>query len=166
LLRSGVDAHTKAELTRLLGHAPRPLASGKNPDGLVVGLVDQLVYRTTDGWGQLAWHEVARGGWDAEANRLSWTSTSGVAVELELTKPGRLPQLFNERVTATIICSEIVPLAGARSAVISARRNLAEPDAPLIWQVSPGKDTTEDQVSADPVVGLELARLRAEFDRG
>ena len=166
LLRSGVDAHTKAELTQLLGHPPRPLASGRSPEGPVVGLLDRLVYRTVDGWSQLAWHEVERGGWDAETGRLRWTNTAGEAVELDLPKPGRLPQLFNERVTATIICTEILPLAGSHSAVISARRNLAQPDAPLIWKVSPGIDTTAEQVVDDQLVAVELERLRSEFDRG
>jgi len=165
-LRSGLDAQEKAELRALFGGRVRPLASGRSAEGAVAGVTDRLVYRTAEGWQQVAWHEIERGGWNHNTQQLTWTTVEGVRVELELVNPGRLPQLFKERVNASVIYTHSVPLEGSRSAVISARRSLAEPNAPLMWQVSAGKDTTLAEVTTAPEVAAELARLRTEYDRG
>lgn len=153
------------DLAAIVGRV-RVLASGRSPEGPVYGLIGSLVFRGAASWEQLHWHEVARGGWDRDTRRLSWTKVSTEQGELELTETGRLPQLFNERVSASIVCTEAVPLAPSGTAVISARRNLDAPDAPLTWQVSPGTDTAAEQLAANPTLTMELARLRAEYDRG
>ncbi|MBA3020946.1 hypothetical protein [Propionicimonas sp.] len=165
LFRTGLDAQAKAELRTLFGGRVRPLASARSAEGAVVGLTDQLVYRTADGWVQLSWHEIERGGWDRNTQHLSWVGIDGSAAELELVNPGRLPQLFKERVNASVVYTKSMPLAGVGSAVISARRDLAHPDAPLVWRASPGDSTEVEQVAADPSVANELARLRAEYDQ-
>ena len=166
LLRSGLDAETKTEISELAGAKTRPLASGRSTVGPVVGLDGRLLYRNDAGWNQLPWHEVERGNWDRDTQRLTWTTVDGVTGELELRTPGRLPQLFKERVNASIACAESVELAGSGTAVINARRNLADPDGPLIWRVSPGKSTSATDVAADPAVMAELERLRTEYDHG
>ena len=57
-------------------------------------------------------------------------------------------------------------MAGPRSAVISARRDLADATAPLIWRVAAGEGLTQQEADGDPLVALELERLRAEYDLG
>lgn len=164
-LRSRLDSQTKAELATLLGGTVRPLATGKSTLGVVVGLTDRLAFRRADGWGQILWHQIERGGWNVKNRQLHWLTTEATTDELELIEPGNLPQLFKERVNATIACSEDVPLRSGGSAIISARRNLAEPNAPLIWRVSPGASTSAEKANADPGVAADLLRLRTEFDR-
>ena len=70
-------------------------------------------------------------------NKLSWVRyaapgeapTHGV---LELTEPGRLPELFRERISATIAVERFVPLAGERGVIIAARRDLGGSGA-VVW---------------------------------
>lgn len=153
------------ELKQIIGRR-RVLASGRSPDGQVVGLADRLVYKQDGVWRQLAWHEVDRGAWDGQSGRLVWSDVHGHADELELTEAGPITDLFNERVTASIACVRTVDLATRGKAVITARRDLGNQAAPLIWGVSPGKGVSSEQADADPLVALELERLRAEYDLG
>lgn len=143
----------------------RVLASGHTSEGQVVGLVDRLVFKAAGEWRQLPWHEIERGTWDEQARRLRWVEDSGTQTELELTGTGRLTDLFNERVTASIVCTQLVDLANG-NAMITARRDLGDPDRPLIWRVTPGKGVSTAEVNSDPLVAQEFERLRAEYDLG
>ncbi len=162
--RTSLDPDTDAALTRLVGRRPRMLATGRGPDGEAVGLIDRLVYRGGDDWRQQFWHEIERGNWDQASRRLRWTDVDGTAGELELTETGMLPDLFNERVTASIACMRVVDLAPRGTAVITARRHLGEAAALLVWRVAPGKGASPQAVAGDPTVAAELVRLRAEYD--
>lgn len=150
-------------LKQLVG-GRRVLASGHSPLGQVLGLADALVYSDGTACHEVAWHEVDRGGWDHESRTLRWTTVDGGSGSISLTETGRLPDLFNERVTATIACVRTVGLSEAGTAVITARRNLADPSSALIWRVAPGKGVQPERAAADPLVALELERLRAEYD--
>lgn len=164
--RTRLEPETDAALTALAGRRQRPLAIGRGGSGQVVGLVDRLVYQADGDWHQEFWHDVERGNWDPGTRRLRWTNVTGGAHEVELTSPGLLPDLFNERVTASIACVRVVDLTGTGTAVITARRDLGEPTSPLIWRTSPGKGVRAGQVAGDPLVARELERLRAEYDLG
>lgn len=151
------------ELRRLLGRR-RVLARAVSADGAAYGLVDRLVYRHREDWLTQPWHEIEHGGWDAERQTLRWVDVAGRRGELALTETGQLPDLFNERVTASIACLRSVPLAGEHTVTISARRDLGAPTAPLIWRITPGKGVHPSEVDADPLVQQELEQLRAEYD--
>ncbi len=153
------------ELRQLLGRR-RVLASAKSPRGEVLGLADCLVFPGDNGWTQLPWHEIEHGGWDSPSRTLRWTTAGGTTSSVSLDEPGLLPDLFNERVTASIACVRTVDLAGAGTAVITARRDLGRNGSDLIWRVSPGKGVQQSAVDADPLVALELEQLRAEYDLG
>jgi len=162
--RTPLDPDTEAALTLLVGRRPRVLASGRGPEGEAIGLLDRLVFRSGREWRQQFWHEVERGNWDQPTRRLRWTDIDGDAVEVELADTGMLPDLFNERVTASIACMRVVDLDTRGTAVITARRHLGDATAPLVWRTSPGKGTSPQSVAGDPAVAAELARLRAEYD--
>jgi len=164
--RTTLEPATDAALTQLVGRRPRILACGRSAEGEVVGLVDRLVYRAGGQWQQVLWHEVERGNWDQPGRRLRWTDIHGSASELELTETGLLPELFNERITSSIACLRVIDLATRGTAVISARRDLRDESAPLVWRISPGKGVSSEAVAGDPVVAGELVRLRAEYDVG
>ncbi len=161
-----LDAHDKSELKQFLGFRPHVLAVAGGTQGAVVGLADRLVYRTAQGWIQLPWHTVEQGRWDSERSALEWTTTEGVEATLDLQDAAPLLQLFHERVGATIVCTQTVPLGKKRSAVVSARQDLTDPTAPLIWQVSAGADTSAQGLSDEPAVNAALAQLRDEYDLG
>jgi hypothetical protein len=164
--RKALDPDTDAALTLLVGRRPRILASARGPEGEVVGLLDRLVYRHDDEWHQQFWHEVERGTWDQPTRRLRWTDIEGNASAVELTESGLLPDLFNERVTASIACMRVVDLVSRGSAVITARRHLGDTTAPLVWRTAPAKGASKESVASDPGVAAEVARLRAEYDLG
>ena len=129
----------------------------------MVGLADRLVYPTADGWTAVAWHEIERGGWDSSTQQLHWTRVDGTRVEVALAEPGRLAQLFQERVNATVAYTQLLTFGGRHSVVISARRSLADLTAPLSWHLTPGQGTTAEQVEASAEVAGELQRLQRDF---
>ena len=77
-----------------------------------------------DGWRHVGWHEVEHGGWNAESRSLSWTLYSGRRGRVALAEPGRLPELFRERVAASIVVERFVPIRGERGVTVTARRDL------------------------------------------
>lgn len=161
-----LDAHSKAELKQLLGFRPHALAVASGTAGIVVGLADRLVYRTSQGWAQVPWHTIAHGRWDGEQSTLRWTTTDAAVGALELQDAAPLLQLFQERVSATIVCTQIVRLGKGRSAAITARQDLTDPAAALLWQISAGEDTSPEGLADEPTVAAALARLRDEYDLG
>lgn len=155
----GIDAALSA---RLAGR--RVLAVASSPDGAAVGTVDRLYVPRAGGWFEQPWHEVERGGWDGASRTLAWTTTDGTAHSLQLTVPGGLPDLFNERVTATIMASRTLELGPHRRAALIARRDLSPGASGLIWQARPGPGLSADELASDPLVALELDRLRVEYE--
>jgi hypothetical protein len=142
----------------------RVLASASSPGGEVVGTIDRLFFPDGSGWAEQPWHEIERGGWDQASTRLSWTTTSGGRCSVELTQPRGLPDLFNERVTATIVATRDLELGPHRKAVLTGRRDLSPGASGLVWQVTPGRGVSAVELASDPLVALELDRLRGEYD--
>lgn len=161
-----LDAHSKAELKRILGFRPHALAVAVGTAGIVVGLADRLVYRTPQGWAQVPWHTIEHGRWDGEQSTLRWTTVDGAGEALELQDAAPMLQLFQERVSATIVCTQVVKLGKGHSALITARQDLTDPTAALLWQISPGEDTPPEGLPEVPAVAVALAQLRDEYDLG
>lgn len=115
-------------------------------------------------WSHVGWHRIERGSWNGEARRLSWTSYDGVRGAASLQTPGRIPELFRERIAASIAVEEIVQVGGGRSVVVSARRDLSTPDGLLEWQTSLSQGLTWQQPGLRALAEDVLARLRAEYD--
>ena len=138
---------------------PRVLAWAASADGVVVGLTDRLAVRAGDEWRQVFWHEIQRGGWDEEAHALRWRPTDDPKREMWVTlaQPGRLPELFRERVEQTIVLQRTVHLAPSKTAVVAARRSRAEGASGLVWTVTPSRGVDLD----DPALA---ARAQAELD--
>lgn len=159
--RAGLPRSEFRSLTAAVGHHVRVLAWANSGSGPVVGLADRLAIRTEDGWHFVGWHEVASGGWDAETSRLRWRLDDGTLEDVLLDEPGSLPDLFRERVDASIVVQERFELNRGRSVMIVARRPL-DGDAHLLWTVTRhgGSFDTAQADQAD----AELARLRAEYD--
>lgn len=150
-------------LTALLG-GRRVLATASSPDGEVIGTVDRLFFPDGTGWAEQPWHEIEHGGWDGASGSLSWTTVSGQRYTVELAQPRGLPDLFNERVTATIVATRTLELGGARKAVLTGRRDLSPGASGLLWQVTPGRGVSAAELASDPLVALELERFRGEYD--
>lgn len=160
--RAGLPSAEFRSLGEAVGGRVRVLAWARGDHGPVVGLSQALALRTVDGWRFVPWHTIDSGGWNAETARLRWRLVDGASDEITLDQPGSLPELFRERVDASIAMQERFELSRGRAAIIVARRRLDDDHAPLIWssaQVGGTFDVAQrDQAEA------QLVRLKAEYD--
>ena len=155
-----------ASLGRLPGREVRVLAWAQTGSGFAVGSRSALSFPAPDGWSHLGWHEIARGGWDAGPQRLHWTTVGGVEDSLELQRPGRLPELFRERVAASIVLERFVPLDGRRGVLVTGRRDLSATDRPIVWQATLGPGLSWSTPGVGAAADAALLRLKIEYDTG
>lgn len=160
--RAGLPSADFRSLTAAVGRRVRVLAWANGGEGPVVGLADRLAIHTLEGWRFVAWHEIVSGGWDAETGRLRWRLADGDSDDVLLDDPGSLPDLFRERVDASIVVQERFELNRGRAAMIVARRRLDDDRAPLEWTLT-RHGGSFDAAQVDQAEA-ELARLRAEYD--
>lgn len=164
LRKSSLPADVRARIADHLGARPRVLAWASTVEGgVVAALIDRLVLVREDGIEEMPWHDVLRGGFDGEGRSMRWTrmSTEETTV-LPLVEPNSFPEVFKERVEATFLFQQAVFPKPGRAVTISARRNLTDADAPVIWTAHPARGVVMD----DEMLGFteaELARLRAEY---
>lgn len=141
------------------------------PTGVCVGSVGYLSFDDGGRWTNVGWHEIESGTWNAENSSLQWRihatdSTTGRRGSVRLTVPGRLPELFRERVAASIVVEQFVPVSGDRGITVSGRRNLAHPSMALAWHATLGRGITWTTPGARQVADEALAELRREYDPG
>jgi hypothetical protein len=120
----------------------------------------------SDAWVHLGWHEIERGGWDEETGELSWTRYAGPPGRLTLTEPGRLPEVFRERVAASIVLEKFVPIRNGRGVLLSGRRDLADGDVAIIWNSSLGRGLTWQMEGVQEATAEAIAQVRREYDMG
>ncbi len=146
------------------GH-PQILAWTRSPQGVVVGLPAQLCVSTEGVWTQVGWHTIEKGGWNTETQQLQWALYGGRRGSVELVAPGRLPELFRERVAASIAVEHFEPVPGTRGGVvISGRRDLSDSVGRLSWHSTLSKGVTWRTDGVQAVTEAVLARLRSEYD--
>ena len=153
----------RASLAQATGRPARILAWAKGPAGFVVGSPAALSWGGEDGWTHVGWHEIERGGWNAETGTLAWTLHGGRRGSVTLEQPGRLPELFRERIAATIALERFVPVAGDRGVIVSARRDLAI-DGAISWHSTLTGGLTWHSDGVQAVADRALAELRSEYD--
>jgi hypothetical protein len=162
----GLDRPTYAAWTRSLGEQPdrpaRILAWTRGPDGYVVGSPAALSWGEQE-WSHVSWHEIERGGWNAETRTLSWARYGGRRGSVGLDEPGRLPELFRERIAATIAVERFVPVSGDRGVIVTARRDLAA-DGGISWHSTLTRGLTWQTDGVQAVADEAMTRLRTEFD--
>ena len=152
-----------------------PTLSRGGDDGICVALPDALLVgrrevgddRTLQPprWERIGWHEIESGGWNAADGQLVWVLTSHRRGSVHLTDPGLLPEVFRDRVAASIVLKQHLPIEGTRNGVtLSARRDLADPTAPLVWHHTPGKGTRMSDPVVSDLTRRALAQLRNEYD--
>ncbi|MGB3185138.1 MAG: hypothetical protein WBB15_04655 [Ornithinimicrobium sp.] len=106
------------------------------------------------------WHDVSTGAWDPESGTLSVTWIgSDRAVQWSMrtqSGPGRIPEVFRERVSASVVRTREVKLGPKRSARVSVRAVMSTRE--LIDQVAWGRGSS----SADTELAGEVERARSE----
>jgi hypothetical protein len=151
-----------ASLAEQSGRPARILAWARGPDGYVVGSPAALSWGTEE-WRHVGWHEIERGGWNAETAQLRWVQYGGRRGSVRLEEPGRVPELFRERVAASIAVERFVSIQGDRGVIVTARRDLGR-DAEISWHTSLTRGLTWQTDGVRAVADEAMARLRTEFD--
>ena len=173
-----VYAQWAASLGRHPGRQVRVLAWATTSEGHAVASPSVLSYTLRpvepvveaqpepEEWVHLGWHEIERGGWDEESGELSWTRYAGSPGSVRLTEPGRLPEVFRERVAASIVLEKFVPIRNGRGVLLSGRRDLAEGDVTITWNSSLGRGLTWQMEGVQEATDEAIAQVRTEYDMG
>jgi hypothetical protein len=167
------------ELTESVTATSRHAAGGKEDILAAVQLTDghwvagtrAAVYLPTDSHDavrRVGWEQIERAGWDSEASLMHIYETTAFgtplrATELKVEDPGRFGQLLRERVDASIVMQRHVPLSGKRGVRIVGRRNPADTDAPVAWNLVLDKGLEPDQPGVVDAAEAALKSVREEF---
>ena len=149
--------------TRILAWAPGPDAYAIVSVGTLA--VGSAAVGEAAEFRLLGWHEIERGGWDVERGRLTWKRYDAQAEHLELTEPGRVPEVFRERVAASIAMEKFVPLTGERGVVVTARRDLTGKTPPQ-WHATLTRGLRWETPGVAEAVETVVSDVRREYDLG
>lgn len=126
-----------------------PAASGEatvDPRGAPVVRVDR------------PWLDVDQGGWQPEPGQLSAVWVGGRSSSWTVPgDPGRLPEAFRDRVSASVVLAREVDLGPRRRSRVVIRQRLDTRE--LVEQVLPGKGVRAD----DEELAASVARARADL---
>jgi hypothetical protein len=169
-LPSGVHESWRSSLAAQPDRPARIFAWARTSTGYGIASPSTLSYGDENGWKHIGWHEIERGGWNAELGKLSWVlhatpGKSSPRCTLVLVKPGRLPELFRERISATIAIERFVPLLGERGVTITARRDLGASDT-IAWHSTLTRGLSWDADGVRAAVDQAMEQLRTEYDVG
>lgn len=150
----------------------RLLASATTEDGQVVGGTRLALYwsRVGEAPARVAWDEVEAADWDRETSRLriSETGTWGVLRPEHawtVSEPGRLLELVRERVSATVVIQQHVPVRGRRGLRVIARRD-PRGTGPLRWLFEYDDGVDPDDPEVQRVADAALAQARDQVELG
>lgn len=161
-----VDPALRAEVLAQHPEAGDIHAMGSGPRVLVLACTECLAVRREGSeatWQFVGWHMVNRGGWNAERGVLKWSFADGEGDEVALDEPGRVPEVFRDRVQASILVDQRYEAPGGGQVIIAGRRQLGVPDAPVVWQATTvGAARLTDPAVANFVV-QRTNELRGDF---
>lgn len=144
--------------------AAKPLAVAAATTGWCALLPNCLAHQKASGWQFVPWHTIEQGTWNDQNRELRWEELGGRRGNILMDDPGRVPEVFKERVQASIVVHKNIPIDGTpEGGVVSARRNLGDRDAPLEWRIRRGRGTP-DSPEIQAILGAALVDLRTDFD--
>lgn len=147
------------------GQANRVLAwAGTADQRWVVLAADALWLGAGDGWSHVGWHEIERGGWNAETEQLRWQTYAGGRGAVVLPDPARVPEVFRERVAASLVLERFVPVTPGsdRGVIVSARRPCGT--GSIAWHATLTRGVSWRTPGVRALADDALARLRHEYD--
>jgi len=163
-------ASWSASLALQPGRQRRILAWASTTEGFAVASPSALSCSVSassgPAWSHLGWHEIERGGWEAESSRLGWVRYGGDRGSVELVEPARLPEVFRERVSASVVLEKTVPILANRQVLIVGRRDLAAGDQPITWRSTLGRGVSQRTEGVSEAVADAIAQVRTEYDMG
>ncbi|SER29205.1 hypothetical protein [Microlunatus flavus] len=115
-----------------------------------------------DAWRHVGWHQIEHGGWNAESRSLSWTLYGGRRGRVALREAGRMPELFRERVAASIVVERFVPIRGERGVTVTARRDLGG-SGEVTWHSTLTRGLSWSAEGVADEVARASAELQSEY---
>ena len=141
----------------------RILAWARAVNGVCIGTPSLLSYGGESEWHHIGWHQIQHGGWNAETHKLSWTGYDGSRQFLELTEPARLPELFRERVSASLVAERFLPIKGKLGVTVSGRRDLGDPTSSITWHRTLSRGITWETEGVQEAADAIQAELQTEY---
>jgi len=126
-------------------------------------LPDALAVGDTGGWATTGWEAIDHGRFDRDSATLTWSTADGDSRSVALKDLGRLPELFVERVEASIVAQWPVAWDGGRATIV-ARRNPGRADAVVRWRVVASPGSSIDTPDADRALAEALRLAMDEWD--
>ncbi|MBM7797752.1 hypothetical protein JOE57_000673 [Microlunatus panaciterrae] len=163
-LEQGLFDSFHASLAAQTGRTARILAWTYCDEGVCIGGPSDLSVGDETGWQHIGWHQIEKGDWNSETRALRWSLYGGSRGTAHLHEPARLPELFRERIAASIVFEKFVPVRGERGVIISARRDLAHHDGPMTWHRSLSRGLTWDTPGVEALAESTIVQLRSEYD--
>lgn len=164
----GLSDEVYTSLTESLRAEGRPveriLAWATTDSGFCVGFPALLSTGGTEGWTHIGWHEIESGGWNSETRQLSWRGYDGKRGYISLAEPARLPELFRERVAASIAVEKFFALDGKRGVTVSGRRDLADPASEITWHSTLTRGLTWQTEGVREAAETATNQVRTEYD--
>jgi hypothetical protein len=163
------EAHAtwRTTLIEVAGRPARILAwAPVVDDGLVLLSPAVLSVLREGSWHHLGWHEIERGGWNAETEQLRWQTYGGARGAVALPDPARVPEVFKERVDASVVFERFVPAGGSgeRGVIVSGRRDLADGPTEISWHATLTRGVTWRTPGVQELADSALVELRREYD--
>ncbi|CAI9411139.1 hypothetical protein AESSP_02588 [Aestuariimicrobium sp. T2.26MG-19.2B] len=143
----------------------RALAWAAGPDdSWAVALDSALAIGRRGQWEVHGWHLLQAGGWNRDSSSLRWTTNTDERGSIVLDDPGRVPEVFNERVMASIVVQQNFDAPGGGRVMVAGRRALGAAGGATVWQaVSQGRaDLDDPQVRA--FVLARTTELQEQYD--
>lgn len=118
-----------------------------------------------DGWEFIGWHTISRGGWKADRSELRWTFVDMSEGRVQLDDPGRVPEVFRDRVNSSVAVEKVSEAPGGGHVVVAGRRQLGPHASPgVVWQVTTlGKARLSDPATAQ-LATAEARALQQDFE--
>ncbi|UYM05686.1 hypothetical protein [Solicola gregarius] len=155
------DVHAALGLAR----GERVLAFGRAVDGVWLIGTDRSLYIGADDFVEIPWERVEHATWSSDDSALVVEEVADFGEThprhvVRLDDPRRLLQLVRERVTASILLTRNVPIAGTKGLQIVTRRSpLRTGDIEFSFWLGDGLDPSDEAVLDARRRGLEQARV-------
>ncbi|WP_143052776.1 hypothetical protein [Propionibacterium cyclohexanicum] len=151
-------------LQAALGHRAAALAWGRGQELLAVATRGHLAVAERGTWRVIAWDDILSGAWREDDATLRWMLIDGSGRTIQLENSGELPGVFMERVQASILVQERVPVLGGRGEIIVSGRRNPTGGGELRWMVQPLGSTDLSDPRVQQVAIAETEHLRREYE--
>ena len=146
------------------GGKPRVMGWGSGPRVELLAFADHFAVRFADQpWQPIAWHQVRSGGWRSEGE-IHWRLVDGSRDSYQLQDEGNFPEVFRERVQASIALEDTIELETGGAIQITARRDLGRDEPTLVWNTTALRGASLQDPATRELAELREAQLRADYD--